>query len=243
MQFDTEFFISLIKPVLGALPVTLGVAVCSLLAAFPIGFCFAVIRSGRNSLLSKIIGVYVSLMRGTPMIVQIYVVYTGMPLVLSDIFGPDAPFNVFDVNPLIYAIVLFALNTTANFTEIFRSALASVNAGQMEAALMCGLMKFQAYTRIICPQMMKAAAANMCNESVSLIKNTSLVFYMSVKDVMGIIKTKAGIGYNFFEGYAFAFLVYLVLCLIVQGIFKMAERHSSRQDSNRRKVRCCALNT
>ena len=239
MQFDTEFFVSLIKPVLGALPVTLGVAVCSLLAAVPLGFCFAVIRSGKNSIISRIIGVYVSLMRGTPMIVQIYVVYTGMPLMLADIFGgADAPFNVFDINPLIYAIVLFALNTTANFTEIFRSALSSVSAGQMEAALMCGLTKPQAYIRIICPQMMKAAAANMCNESVALIKNTSLVFYMSVKDVMGIIKTKAGVGYNFFEGYAFAFLVYLVLCLIVQGIFRLAELRSSRQPVLGGNVKC-----
>lgn len=239
MQFDTGFFVSLIKPVLEALPVTLGVAVCSLLAAVPLGFCFAVIRSGKNSIISRIIGVYVSLMRGTPMIVQIYVVYTGMPLMLADIFGgADAPFNVFDVNPLIYAIVLFALNTTANFTEIFRSALSSVNAGQMEAALMCGLTKPQAYIRIICPQMMKAAAANMCNESVALIKNTSLVFYMSVKDVMGIIKTKAGVGYNFFEGYAFAFLVYLVLCLIVQGIFRLTELRSSRQPVLGGNVKC-----
>ena len=227
MQFDTEFFFSLIRPALTALPVTLGVAVFALLAAVPFGFCFAVIRSGRSTLISKVIGAYVSLMRGTPMIVQIYVIYTGMPLLLADMLEKSSSsFNVFDINPIIYALILFALNTTAEFTEIFRSALSSVGVGQMEAALMCGMTKPQAYIRIVCPQMMKAAAANMCNTSVALIKNTSLVFYMSVKDVMGVIKTKAGVGYNFFEGYALAFLIYLVLCLAVQGLFRLAELHS-----------------
>ncbi|HBC27869.1 MAG TPA: amino acid ABC transporter permease [Ruminococcaceae bacterium] len=230
MFFNVSFFLQTAYDVLSGIPITVLVVLFSLAVAFPLGLLLAIVREKKVRFFSAAASLYVSFMRGTPMIVQIYVVYNSMPMILSAFFeqaGIKA--DVFGINPLLYALIVFALNTTAVLCEVFRSALSTVDAGQMEAALTNGLTEVQAYRRIIIPQMMVSASANLCNASIELLKNTSLVFYMTVMDIMGIIKTKAALGYNYFEGYTLAFLVYLVLCYMVQGIFRTIENRMKRK--------------
>ena len=230
MTFDWVFFRQTAGAVLAGIPVTLCVILVSLAAAYPLGFFLAVGRMRNGRVSSRLIAVFVSFMRGVPMIVQIYVIYTVMPMALDAwLRGIGSPLNVYDINPLLYALILFAANTTASFSEIFRSALTAVGAGQLEAALACGMSEGQAYRRILCPQMFRAASANLCNSTVDMVKNTSLVFYMSVRDIMGIIKTEAGISYDFFEGYTLAFLLYLVICFAVQEIYRWFGRKPARR--------------
>ena len=170
MSFNTEFFFRAAVAVLPGIPITLLVVLVSLAVAMPLGFLVAVARTKHIRVLSQLLGAFVSFMRGTPMIVQIYVVYNAMPMMLSAFFKQAGiNFNVFDIDPLIYSLVLFALNTTATLSEVFRSALATVGDGQMEAALTNGLSESQAYIRIIIPQMMQAAAAPLCNSTVELV--------------------------------------------------------------------------
>lgn len=229
MSFDLDFFARAARAVLPGIPLTLLVVAFSLAVALPLGFLTAVARARRVRALSPALAFLVSLMRGTPMIVQIYVIYNALPLMLSAFFRKAGiGVNVFDIDPLLYALFLFSLNTTATLSEVFRSALSTVGAGQMEAALTCGLSEAQAYVRIVVPQMMRAASAPLCNAAVELLKNSSLVFYMGIRDLMGIIKTEAGIGYNYFEGYALALVIYLILCFGVQGIFRLVERRAKR---------------
>ena len=94
----------------------------------------------------------------------------------------------------------------------------------MEAALSGGLTEAQAYRRIIIPQMMEAACAPLATASIELMKNSSLVFYMTVMDIMGIIKTTAAEGYNYLEGYILAWVLYLGLCYGVEFIWLLVER-------------------
>jgi L-cystine transport system permease protein len=138
---------------------------------------------------------------------------------------------VYKINPLVYALTVFALNTSAIFCEIFRSALNTVGPAQREAALSSGLTELQAYWRIIIPQMMEAACANLATASIELMKNSSLVFYMTVMDIMGIIKTRAAEGYNYFEGYILAWIIYLVLCYIVEFIWFLIEKRLKARKS------------
>ena len=104
-------------------------------------------------MLHRFAQVYVSFVRGTPIIIQIFIVYSSVPLLLSSLFTKfNIGMNVYDVNPIWYAFIVFSFNTTAVLIEVFRSALGTVNKGQLEAAQSVGLTNVQAYRRIIIPQ-------------------------------------------------------------------------------------------
>ena len=137
---------------------------------------------------------------------QILFLYSLLPTMVNylvkDVWGLS--FNVFLVDPIIYAYVVFTLNTTAILSEVFRSSLLTVGHGQMEAAL-----------------------PNICNTSISLLKSTSLAFMMSVQDVTAIAKVKAAYGYNYIEAYLDICFIYIILCSAVQLIFQLIERHVS----------------
>lgn len=109
--------------------------------------------------------------------------------------------NVFQIDPIIYAYIVFILNAIALLSEVFRSALLSVSQGQLEAGVSIGMTLPQVYVRIIIPQAMVAALPNLCNLAVNLIKNTSLVFLMTVKDITATGKIAASYGYNYIEAY------------------------------------------
>ncbi|GHV94432.1 amino acid ABC transporter permease [Spirochaetia bacterium] len=225
MGFNLAYITGSIGQVLRGLPITLTVVLFSTAAAFPLGFLLALLIRKRSRIGSRLGALFVSFMRGTPMIVQIYVVYFSLPPGLVFIAEQlKLPVDVYKINPLAFCLVVFALNTSAVFCEIFRSALHTVGPAQMEAALSNGLTEPQAYRRIIIPQMMEAACAPLANASIELMKNSSLVFYMTVMDIMGIIKTTAAEGYNYLEGYTLAWVIYLVLCYGVEFIWFLIEK-------------------
>lgn len=102
--------------------------------------------------------------------------------------------------------------------------LMSVSSGQLEAGVSIGLSEFQTYVRVIIPQALVTALPGICNITVNLIKGSSLAFLMTVKDVMAVGKIAASFGYNYIEAYLDAFLVYLILCTIIQLAYAGAER-------------------
>jgi L-cystine transport system permease protein len=213
--------------VLKSIPVTLQITLVALLAAAPVSFLMALVRIYEVKLLKELVTVYVSFIRGTPMILQILVIYSLVPSLLNNAvkyFGWNV--NVFDIDPIIYAYIVFGVNTIALLSEVFRSALLSIHEGQIEAGLSIGMSLVQVYRRIIIPQAMVAALPNLCNLAVNLIKNTSLAFLMTVKDITATGKIAASYGYNYIEAYIDIFLVYLLLCTIVQLLFKFAEERA-----------------
>jgi L-cystine transport system permease protein len=232
MGFNGAYIVSVIGPVLRGLPVTLAVTLVSAAAAFPLGFALALLIRKRGSHGSPVAALFVSFMRGTPLIVQIYVVYFSLPGFLAFAAARlNLPLDVYGINPLVYSLVVFSLNTSAVFCEIFRSALHSLGPAQMEAALSSGLTEAQAYRRVIIPQMMEAASAPLASASIELMKNSSLVFYMTVMDIMGIIKTTAAEGYNYLEGYTLAWVLYLGLCYGVECVWFLIERRLKKRYS------------
>jgi L-cystine transport system permease protein len=105
--------------------------------------------------------------------------------------------------------------------------LLTINKGQLEAGYTSGLTGFQTYKRIILPQAFVAALPNLCNATVGLIKNTSLAFMMTVKDITAVAKIEASYGYNYIESYLDIFVIYIIICSIVQYLFKLWERRVS----------------
>ncbi|MGM9580545.1 MAG: amino acid ABC transporter permease [Anaerovibrio sp.] len=226
MELDFEFMEKTFGLLWSGVPVTLGITLLSLLLAAPFAFYFALGRIQGNKALTYVSRGYVSFVRGTPVVLQILLLYSLLPSLLNALvvsLGLD--FNVFEsVEPFYYAVVVFTLNTIALLTEVFRSALMSVPKGQLEAGLSIGLSEFQTYLRVIIPQALVSALPGICNITVNLVKGSSLAFLMTVKDIMAVGKIAASFGYNYIEAYLDVFLVYIILCSIVQLLYAGAEK-------------------
>lgn len=226
---DWQFMYRTFLMALKGIPVTLEITVLALLFALPISTLIAIIRNKKIKVLSKVCGIYVSFIRGTPILVQIYLLYNLLPSVFQIFFNRiGVSINVFKINPMIYAVIIFALNVSALLSEIIRSAFLTVDKGQMEAAQTLGMTEWQAYYRIIFPQALVSAMPNMCTLVILIIKMTSLAFTMTIQDVTAIAKIQAGLGYTYFEAYLDIFVIYLVICICVETIFGKIEKHLKR---------------
>lgn len=224
-----KFLVDTFFIALSGVPITLFITVVALLFALPLGFLLALTRINRIPVLHRFAQVYVSFVRGTPIIIQIFIVYSSVPLLLSSLFTKlNIGMNVYDVNPIWYAFIVFSFNTTAVLIEVFRSALSTVNRGQLEAAQSVGLTDVQAYRRIIIPQALVVAMPNICTATVNLIKATSLGYAMSLQEITLKAKVAANVGYNYVEAYIDIFLVYLLLCSAVEYAFKLYEKRLSK---------------
>ena len=214
---------------LSGVPITLLVTIVALLIALPLGFLLALTRINQVPVLNWVSRIYVSFVRGTPIIIQIFIVYASVPLILSLFFKRyNININVYDISPIWYAFIVFSFSTTAILIEVFRSALSTVNKGQLEAAQSVGLSNFQAYRRIVIPQALVVALPNICTATVNLIKATSLGYAMSLQEITLKAKVAANVGYNYVEAYIDIFLVYIILCSLVEYGFKLYEKRLRR---------------
>jgi L-cystine transport system permease protein len=229
MELNFPFMLSTFFLALGAIPVTLRITAVALLIAVPFGFAMALCNIYKVKVLREFSAVYISFIRGTPMVLQILIVYSLLPSFLNAMIKKLGwNINIFDLNPIIYAYAVFALNNAALLAELFRSALLAVDKGQHEAALATGLSPVKSYIRIIIPQALVSALPNLCNLTITLIKNTSLAFIMTVKDVTAVAKIEASYGYNYVEAYLDIFVIYIIICGVTQFFFDRAERYFRR---------------
>lgn len=225
MKLNTEFMIEAFKASLSGIPVTLGITVVSLMISMPLALMMAIKKINSKGPLSFLINTYISIIRSTPMVLQILLLYSLLPSFLNFFIKQvlKIDFNIFKIPAIYYAYAVFSLNTTAILSEVFRSALLTVDKGQLEAGLSIGLSKFLTYIRIIIPQALVVALPNICNVTVGLLKSSSLAFFMTVQDITAIAKLKAAYAYNYIEAYSIIFILYIILCTMVQLIFKYIE--------------------
>lgn len=222
---DYQFLVKTFFVALSGVPTALIITIVSLLIALPLGFLLALSRINRIPVISQLARVYVSFVRGTPVIVQIFIIFTSVPLLLKPIFEEyHVKTNIYDINPIWYAFIVFSLNTTAILIEVFRSAISTVSKGQLEAAYSVGLNNVQAFRRIIIPQTLVVALPNICTATVNLIKATSLGYALSLREITLRAQVAANLGYNYIEAYMDIFLVYLLLCSLVEYLFKLYEK-------------------
>ena len=225
MQLDFSYLIRTFWLCVKAVPVTLEITIVSLLLAIIPALFIALARIYHVKVIEQLCSIFVSFIRGTPIVIQILIVYSIMPSLLNSfVKSAGWSFNVFEMNPVIYAFVVFGINSSASLSEVFRSAISSVNRGQLEAALSIGETHFQAFRRVVLPQAAVSALPNLCSTTVILIKNTSLAFMMTVREITGIAKIEAAYGYNYVESYIDIFIIYIAVCLLVELIFRKIER-------------------
>lgn len=218
-QYILETFIK----ALSGIPVTLGIMVVSIILSFIPALFLALGRLYKVKGVTKFAIVYLAFIRSTPPILLILFFYSLFPSLLNNLLK-STDINVFDLNPIIYAFVIFSLMTTGTLSEIIRSAILTVDKGQLEAAQAIGLTNTQAYLRIVFPQAIKSALPNLCNLVINLVKGTSLVFVMTVKDITAIAKIEAAYGYHYFESYFVIFVIYILICGLIQPVFHFLEK-------------------
>lgn len=228
-SLNIPFLIDTFWVALSGVPVALLVTVVAMAIAVPIGFFLALTRINKIPVLNQIAKVYVSFVRGTPIIIQIFVLYSFIPIFLNSVFTKyNIDYPIYDIHPIWYAFIIFSFNTAAVLIEVFRSALGTVDRGQLEAAHSVGLTTKQAYVRIIIPQALVSALPNLTTATVNLIKATSLGYAISLQEITLKAKVEANLGYNYLEAYIDIFIVYLIICIAVEQLFKWWEKRLSR---------------
>lgn len=230
MKLNWDFMWESFPDILSYLPVTLRLTAGALLIAVPFACLFTFILLKEVKVIRRIVQAYLSLIRGTPMILQIFVIYNMTPSLLQAYFnsaGKDI--NVFEkIDNSWYAYLALSLMATAFLTEAFRSAIKTVDKGQLEAAYTVGMSGFSAYKRIVLPQALGVALPVVSNTIVDTIKATSLAFAMAVTEVTGRAKILGGMSLNYFEAYLDIFLVYIILVCTVELILKLIEKRLIR---------------
>ena len=175
--------------------------------------------------------VYLAFIRATPPILLILFFYSLFPSLLNQFLksiGSDV--DIFKLNPIYYAFIIYSLMTTGSLSEILRSAILTVDKGQLEAAQAIGLTTRQAYVRIVFPQALRSALPNLANLVINIVKGTSLVFVMTIKDITAIARVEASYGYQYFESYFVIFLQYILICGLIQWGFSIIEKRYIRRE-------------
>ncbi len=175
--------------------------------------------------------VYLAFIRATPPILLILFFYSLFPSLLNQFLksiGSDV--DIFKLNPIYYAFIIYSLMTTGSLSEILRSAILTVDKGQLEAAQAIGLTTSQAYVRIVFPQALRSALPNLANLVINIVKGTSLVFVMTIKDITAIARVEASYGYQYFESYFVIFLQYILICGLIQWGFSILEKRYIRRE-------------
>ncbi len=173
----------MVSQLAGGMFVSIQIFVVTLIFSLPLGMVVAFGRMSKNPFIQRLVKVYISVMRGTPLMLQLMVVY----------FGPYYLFGIKITNRyrLWAALIGFVINYAAYFAEIYRSGIQSMPVGQYEAAKLLGYGKGQTFFKIILPQVIKRILPSVTNEVITLVKDTSLAFTISVLEMFAIAKALA----------------------------------------------------
>ena len=193
------------------LNVTLRVFAVALVLSLPLGLIVALLRLSKITVVRKLAEIYIWVLRGTPLLLQIVTVFFGLPLIGIKLSRFDSLY------------LAFVLNYAAYFGEIFRSGIQSIERGQIEAASILGFTPLQVNLKIILPQVIKRTLPSIGNEVITLVKDTSLVYAVGMSDVLklaqGIVNRDVTL-----VPFKIAALIYLFLTYIITKLFNVIEK-------------------
>ncbi len=230
MDLNFSFLAHTFVLALRGIPVSLGITFVSLMLALIPAYFMALARLYHVKVISQVCSLLVSFIRGTPIVVQILLIYSLMPSLINMIvLKCGIPFNVFELNPAVYAIIVFTLHACVMMSEVIRGAITTVDRSQLDAARALGMRTLMAFRLVIMPQAVVAAIPNLGTLTLTLFKETSLLFLMTVKDITAIAKIEASYGYNYIEAYADIFVIYLIVGSAIQLVFYIVEKIVTRK--------------
>lgn len=214
-----EYLLHIVPAVAVGLQVTLKIFIITIVLSLPLGVVMAIARISKIKPLSKFMGAYIYIMRGTPLMLQILFIYYGLPFIIDGLKLADFP----------AAIIAFVFNYAAYFAEIFRGGIQSIDKGQYEGAKVLGMTYVQTMRRIILPQVVKRVLPPVANETINLLKDTSLVYILAMNDILRITRS---IVQRDFDTPAFivAAVFYLFFTFILTKVFSYLEKRFAVYD-------------
>ena len=219
--FTLENMIYLFK---GAM-ISLGLAALSLLFGLVFGIIGASCKISKNKFLRFLGNVYVEVIRGTPMLLQIMIIFNVIPIIISSITG-----EVFRMNYYVIGVVAMSINSGAYTTELIRSGINGVDKGQWEACQTLGLSNWQTMKLVILPQAFKRIIPPIVSEFITLIKDSSLLSCIGAIELMNSAKVLGNQYYEFMSPYCLAAVFYLAMTLTISYISKRLEERLAESD-------------
>jgi L-cystine transport system permease protein len=221
-QFDISYIYRYLPDILPFLGVTFLTVLSSVVLGSSLGFLLAAAKLSRSKTGRFLANGYTTILRCTPSIVLLFVVYYGLPELLMGLFHID----INDISKGIFVILTFSLLFAATMSEVMRSAYEAIDRGQYEAAVTIGLTPFQAFRRIILPQCVYVALPNFGNAIIALLKDGALGFTIGFIDIMGKTNLIVSLNYGAHsrEVYLGLALVYWIIAILLEQLFKKAER-------------------
>lgn len=209
-----KYLITIMPSLMNGAYETLKIFSLTLIFSLPLGIVVSLARLSKNSLVSTVIQVYILIMRGTPLLLQLIFVFFGLPLI-----GIELDRNT-------SALLAFVLNYAAYFAEIFRGGILSIDKGQYEASEVLGFSQADTFIRIILPQMIKKVLPPISNEIINLVKDSSLVYVVGIGELLRAGKIASNRDASLLP-LLMVGLLYLVMTAIFTEIFRLLEKKYS----------------
>ncbi|EHB67135.1 MULTISPECIES: amino acid ABC transporter permease [Paenibacillus] len=213
---NLDYIIQIGKPMLEGAQTTILLFFIAIIASIPLGFALTLMARSSVKPLAWFAGVYIYVMRGTPLLLQMLFICFGLPVL--PVIGEYLVFDRF-----VAACLAFVLNYAAYFAEIFRGGLLSIDKGQYEAAQVLGLSRWQTMVRVILPQMFRVALPAVSNESITLIKDTALLYAVAVPELLHFAHTAVNRDFTIMP-FVLAGAIYLLMTLVLTLLFRYLER-------------------
>lgn len=206
-----ELLLDIYPSLLNGLKTTIIIFLIVIFISLSLGFIIAIVRVNAHSFIQKLIDIFIFVMRGTPLMLQIMFIFFGLP------------FIGITLDRFVAAIVAFSLNYSAYFAEILRGGLNAVPISQFEAIKILNIKPFRAYKRIIIPQVFKIVLPSITNETISLVKDTSLVYIIGLNELLKSGQTAVNT-YATIVPFIYVAFIYLIVIAILTYFFKYVER-------------------
>ncbi len=221
-----EYIQVLMPQLLQGLKVTMQLFVLTLALSIPLGLIVAIGRVSRIKPLQWLISAYLLVFRGTPLMLQLFFFYFGLPFITVKIPFTEMVFQMPALERFSAALLAFVLNYAAYFAEIFRGGIISVNQGQYEASKALGLKPRQTMWYVVIPQMLRTVVPPVANETITLVKDTALVSSVALIDILKKAQQAVNRDMNV-TAYLLAALIYLVITMILTFVFHKTEKRLS----------------
>lgn len=211
-----DYLISITKPMLEGAQTTITLFLIAIVLSMPLGFLVTLMVKSRIKPFVWLAHSYVYVMRGTPLLLQLLFFCFGLPML--PVIGEYLVMDRF-----VAACLAFTLNYAAYFAEIFRGGLLSIDKGQHEAAQVLGLSKWQTMSKVIVPQMIRVALPSVANESITLVKDTALLYAVAVPELLYFAKTAVNRDFSI-TPFFIAAVIYLLMTMVLTFFFKILEK-------------------